>query len=145
MKTQKKPTEICNTHCQWFWPKEDKSNCQTVCSSAGYLLGEEEPDSTTFRITNIEKKILKLLAAGKTRKAIREELNMAPDTLRKHFEVMRGKAKLLEDIDDEPIVDEKDVLGVKGMHVVDDISQVDRNVYYERFGKGKIKRIDGDL
>ena len=144
MKTQKKPTEICNTHCQWFWPKEDKSNCQTVCSSAGYLLGEEEPDSTTFRITNIERKILKLLASGKTRKAIREELDMTPESLRGHFDILRKKAKTLEDIDNEPIVDEKEILGIKGMHVVE-LRNLDSNIYYEKPIKGKIKRIDDDL
>ena len=147
MKTQKKPTEICNTHCQWFWPKEDKSSCQTVCSSAGYLLEEtkiEDPES--FRITPTERKILKLLAMGKSRKVIKETLNMSDDTLQHHFENMRRKAKYLEDEpDDAPIIDEKEIIGIPGMHIVNRPAKVESNEFYEVIGRGKPKRIDEDM
>jgi len=144
MKTQKKPTEICNTHCQWFWPKEDKSNCQTVCSSAGYLLEETKIEEPSFRITPTERKILKLIASGKTKKQIREILDISSETLSNHFSRMREKAKYLEDEkDDVPIIDEKEILGMTGMHIVQQ-RDLDRNIYYEK-SQNSVKRVDEDI
>ena len=73
-------------------PKRD--SCLKLCKKAEVYVGQDNPNyhrPGELHFTSTERKILHALLDGKSRKQIRESLNLSAVTFRKHIENLRKK------------------------------------------------------